>query len=120
MKTLENRKSILRVLCAILIASSALYSCNKDEGTIELEYRVQCGVCKSSLLNEVGGLVQADVEGSYSFTRKHAVGEAAQIIVDRTSDSVTMYTQILKGGQVMVSDSAMFPKDELKLTWLVK
>lgn len=118
---MENRKTFLVIALVLgLIGPLSLVSCNKDEGTIELEYRVQCGVCKSSLLNEVGGLVQSDVEGYYSFTRKHAVGEAAQIIVDRTTDSSTLYTQILKGGQIMVSDSAFFPEEELKLTWLVK
>lgn len=111
-----SSKGLLTFAFAMVLA----LSCNKEENSIELEYRVQCGACKSSLLNEVGGLVESTVEGEYSFTRKHSAGEAAQLIVDRTSDSSTLYAQILKGGQVMASDSALFPDTEAKLTWLVK
>ncbi len=121
MKILENKmKNTLNLLWILTFGLVLSSSCNKDQDTLDIEYRVQCGFCRSSLLNEVGGLIEANVEGSYSFTRKHTIGEAAQLIVDRTTDSLTIYTQIVKGGQVMASDSAPFPDIESKLVWLVK
>ena len=97
-----------------------LASCTKDKQTVEVEYRVQCGACESAYLNDLNAQVEATVINQYSTFSTYFVDDVAEIIVSRLNDSSTLYTQILKDGQIMASDSAVYPEDEVRINWTIK